>query len=279
MSALSLNEYRCLCGKLLLKGIFFDGILEIKCKRCGRINKIGRSKTIEGISHYLLFLNNQGLIINASDSACNILGYNYAELSGKIFTEIDRTIPKEIMRMIDVLLGQEAASVEDSYFQLDTIHRAKDNRNIPVLTRLKLHQPLSEEKCILVSTEIKNADKKIFEKNETRFLNNICDFCFDMDVKGMGEYASESVEKIFGFPQEMIVGRNFFESLPAEVRVEYKKIFDYFVEREQPFRLLNSAGQDMRGQPINVDMYFTSKFSDNGKFIGYCVLGWLLKNQ
>ncbi len=42
-----LNDYRCTCGKLLLKGIVFDGVIEIKCKRCGVISKIGEAKLMK----------------------------------------------------------------------------------------------------------------------------------------------------------------------------------------------------------------------------------------
>lgn len=34
------REYHCDCGKLLCKGLIFDGEIQIKCKRCGRIKKI-----------------------------------------------------------------------------------------------------------------------------------------------------------------------------------------------------------------------------------------------
>jgi hypothetical protein len=34
------HEYHCACGKLLCKGEIFDGEIQIKCKRCGKIQKI-----------------------------------------------------------------------------------------------------------------------------------------------------------------------------------------------------------------------------------------------
>ena len=96
MNTLRLHEHRCVCGKLLLKGIFFDGSLEIKCKRCGVINTIGTIKLADDATHYLLIINGHGDIINVSDSACRILGYTYDEFISKHFTEINPTMPKEI---------------------------------------------------------------------------------------------------------------------------------------------------------------------------------------
>ncbi|MDP3899609.1 MAG: hypothetical protein Q8Q23_00850 [bacterium] len=34
------QEYRCLCGKLLFKGLLIDSEIEIKCKGCREIRKI-----------------------------------------------------------------------------------------------------------------------------------------------------------------------------------------------------------------------------------------------
>ncbi|MGB3988481.1 MAG: hypothetical protein WBK67_02185 [Minisyncoccales bacterium] len=33
----SLSEYRCDCGKLLFKGALASSVVEVKCKRCGKI--------------------------------------------------------------------------------------------------------------------------------------------------------------------------------------------------------------------------------------------------
>ena len=33
-----LKEYRCECKKLLFKGSLSDAVIEIKCKRCGKVN-------------------------------------------------------------------------------------------------------------------------------------------------------------------------------------------------------------------------------------------------
>jgi len=33
-----LKEYRCACGKLLFKGFLANAVIEIKCKRCEKVN-------------------------------------------------------------------------------------------------------------------------------------------------------------------------------------------------------------------------------------------------
>ncbi len=32
-----LNEYRCDCGKLLFKGSLLVSVVEVKCRRCGKV--------------------------------------------------------------------------------------------------------------------------------------------------------------------------------------------------------------------------------------------------
>ncbi len=120
MKSLSLNEYRCQCGKLLLKGIFFDGILEIKCKRCGKVNRIGKIKHKTDNSHYLLILNEEGIIINSNDIASLTLGYKKEELIGSNLSLINPTFPKEIFNKF---FGKDSVLTEENYFQIDTVHR------------------------------------------------------------------------------------------------------------------------------------------------------------
>ncbi len=33
-----LKEYRCMCGKLLFKGQFENGVVEIKCRHCRKVS-------------------------------------------------------------------------------------------------------------------------------------------------------------------------------------------------------------------------------------------------
>jgi PAS domain S-box-containing protein len=277
MNTLFLNEHRCKCGKLLLKGIFFDGTLEIKCKKCGSINKIGSIKLIDDSAHYSLLINNKGIIADASDLACRILGYVRDELVGKYFTQINSSIPKEIGKKF---FGPESVLMEDNHFKLDTVHQSKDGKKIPVTVFLKLYQPNKEEIYILLLAELKNDvnNSKIFLKDALDFFDNACDFYFDIDRNGIGEYVSPSVEKLFGFSSESVIGKNYFDFTPPETREEFRKMFQHFSANALPFRIENKAGLNNERKIIRNELYFTPQFNDYGKFIGYRVLGWMLEN-
>lgn len=233
MDILFLNEHRCKCGKLLLKGVFFDATLEIKCRRCGKINKIGRIQLINDDTHYLMIINDQGEITNISDSACRILGYISDELVGKHFTEIDPAMPKEIIKKF---FEPTSTLNEENYFQLDTLHQTKGGKKIPTVILLKLYSSDQQKRYVLISTKLKNCvdESQPLAPNELKFLDNACDFYFDVDKNGIGEYVSPSVEKIFGLSQKAAIGKSCFDLVSPETRTEAKKNFEYFSAKEQP---------------------------------------------
>ena len=280
MNNLFLNEHRCKCGKLLLKGIFFDSTLEIKCKKCGEITRIGNIKLADDATHYLLIINDKGTLVNASDSACRILGYTHEELIGKNFTLINPTIPKEIGKKF---FGPESVLNENNYLKLDTFHQTKDGKNIPVTVLLKMYKPNIKDRYVLLSaslSKVESASEKVISPKETLdFLNHGCDFWFELDTNGVGEYVSSSVKKIFGFPPEAIIGKNYFDYLPAETRAETKKTFIYYSSLEQPFRIVHNSVLDIKGKVMHSELFFTPKFDDMGKFTGYRVLGWVIKSS
>jgi PAS domain S-box-containing protein len=273
VNTLNLNEHRCPCGKLLLKGIFFDAIFEIKCKKCGRINKIGHIKLATEASQYLIIINNQGIITNVGDSVYDSLGYDCSELIGKNFTEIDPTILKELGKKL-----LESVLTENNFFLFDTVHQTKTGRKIPVSVRLKLYQPNDQDKYVLVLAKIKNANAETFNKNESEFLENICDFYFDIDTNGVGESVGPSVEKLFGFSSKSVIGKNYFDFTPPETREEFRRMFQHFSANSLPFRIENKAGLNNECEIIRNKLYFTPKHDDQGKFVGYRVLGWVIKN-
>ncbi len=279
MDTLLLNEQRCKCGKLLLKGIFFDGVLEIKCKKCGVINKIGTSKFTDDKNHYQLIIDDKGMIINASNSASHILGYTHEELVNKHFTKINTTVPKEIN---DRFFSSKSTLDEDNYFQLDTAHQTKDGKKIPVVVLIKLYQPTEKEKFLLVSVEVKNnVDDNIetFNKNESDYSKNSCDYFFVLDKNGIIDYISPSVQSFFGFPQEAAVGKNYFECVPIGNRKESKKLFDYFSKNERPYKTEDTACLSTNGKTIYTELFFTPNYNDAGKFIGYRVLVWVTRKS
>lgn len=278
MNTLFLNEQRCKCGKLLLKCIVFDGILEIKCKRCRVVSTIGTTKLVDDATHYLLIIDGNGVIIVASDFAYRILGYTPDEFIGKHFTKIDPTMPIEISKKF---FGPKSVLCENNHLKFGITHQTKDGKKIPVTVLVQLYKPTVNERYVLISALLEkseNASEKIISsKNALDFLENSCDFCFELDVNGIVEYISPAVEKLFGFHEADFIGKNYLDQFPVEIRAKRRKRFKYFSSKELPYRLIDENENDGMGKRMHNELYFTPRFSEHGVFIGYRVLGWVIK--
>lgn len=264
-----LNQHRCICGKLLLKGIFFDGLAEIKCRSCGKINNIGFIKMEDNNSHYMLIINDKCLISNCSNYACNILGYSNNELIGKSFTSIDPNLSKSCGEKI---FGPESVLNEDNYLQIDTSHQSKSGKIISVSVLLKLYKPNKKNRYVLLLAEVKNNN---FNKTkEDMFVDKACDFYFEIDKDGITTYVSPSMDGIFGINHNTLVGKQHFDIFSIRRKIDAIKGFLFFSSKEQPYRIVDNA-LEVNGDLIKYESYYAPIFNDSGKFIGYRVLGWL----
>jgi PAS domain S-box-containing protein len=274
MQKLFSQEIRCDCGKLLLKGMIFDGTLEIKCKRCNRIRELSKNNYIIDNEHYLMLIDDKGSIVNISTSGCDILGYTNDEIVGKLFTQVDPTMPKEIGIKF---LESESMLNEESNFQIDTIHLTKDKKKLPVTAFIKLYIPDNNRRYLLLYVELKDTtiNKDAKTQDIPKFIENVCDFYFDIDKNGIGQYMSPSVETIFGFRPQDIVGKNYFDYLPISTRENTLNTFKHFCANMQPFRITHERGMDAFGKATYTQLFFTPKLSNSGRFTGYKVLGWL----
>jgi PAS domain S-box-containing protein len=269
MYSLFLSEYRCGCGKLLLKGIFFDGALEIRCKRCGEVNKIGNIKIADDPAHYLLVVNSAGKIVKTSDSASSILGFSHEEFTNKHFAEIDFTMLPE---MGNKLFGPESILAFDNYFHLSSVHCSKDGKLIPVSVFLKLYQPSDKEKFVLLIAEVKNIAKGNggLPVRALEFLDNVGDFFLEIDEHGIIESVSSSLKTTLGYTQAECLGQNIFK---------HCSILPNLIADHLPHKIENKKIENKNGKTLNIELYFIPNFNDKSEFIGYRVLGWEIKSS
>lgn len=149
MDTLFLEEFRCDCGKLLLKGIFLGGTLEVKCSRCGSMNRIGTLKSLSGSTNYILIINNRGIITNLSDSVSNILGYSSTELIGQPFNIVN---PAVSLKMEEKYFSQLSSK---DHLHFNTAHQTKNGQKVPVEVTLRLYHSLSKNNYLLLSAKVK----------------------------------------------------------------------------------------------------------------------------
>ncbi|OGH81323.1 MAG: hypothetical protein A3I29_03570 [Candidatus Magasanikbacteria bacterium RIFCSPLOWO2_02_FULL_44_11] len=92
-----LDDFRCDCGRLLFKGALLECKLEIKCKKCGAIKTILRSKSVCGRNEYevdrcdfLLNVDQSGKLLSVNENMANILGYSMDETLGRLLFDFLR---------------------------------------------------------------------------------------------------------------------------------------------------------------------------------------------
>ena len=213
-----------------------------------------------------------------SESACRILGYAAEELIGKPYTKINTTMPNEIGKKF---FGPRSVLQEDNYLQMDTFHKHKNGEMIPISILLRIYIPKSgnDEKYILAIASI---NKSSLEEVNTKapvlqFVDNACDFYFDIDKQAMTEYISPSAKIVFALLSEDVLGQNYFDFTPVKSIVKAKEAFAYFSIHKQPYRIKSDIQLDTKGKKICSDLYFTPRFDEYGILIGYRVLGWVIK--
>jgi phage FluMu protein Com len=86
MQTQSLQEFRCLCGKLLFKGVLVASIVEIKCLRCRSINTMRGTEAVG-----LIFLDQDGRSEKAQDEYAYSLGHSYPVLKDAPICSIPET--------------------------------------------------------------------------------------------------------------------------------------------------------------------------------------------
>jgi phage FluMu protein Com len=88
MEPIILSEYRCQCGKLLFKGFLLTCILEIKCRRCGKISTFNNYYSRRTPVSFSLSVDERGMINDACQGVEILLEYPCRELIGKPITDI-----------------------------------------------------------------------------------------------------------------------------------------------------------------------------------------------
>ncbi len=122
----SSHEWRCSCGRLLFKGAFVAGIIEIKCPRCKRIVYLQEYNTFpSGRESFMAVIDLDGRISTLNGEVNSVLGYQEPDLIGK--------------NLADLIQPEARTSLS---FWLDKIQEVSstENPNVVGTTKLKNQQ-------------------------------------------------------------------------------------------------------------------------------------------
>jgi hypothetical protein len=146
-----LKEYRCECGKLLFKGCLLISLVEVKCKSCGRLMLFRgvREESVAQPDRYVLMLDKQANIMDASFNAQYLLGYDQAELFGQSLSVL---VPHITVDVLGPVFSRMWALPDraDYLFEMEATHRKKDGSSVPGMFRWKFVQTPHGELCFSV---------------------------------------------------------------------------------------------------------------------------------
>lgn len=119
--------------------------------------------------------------------------------------------------------------------------------------------------------ERKLADLALWESNE-RFkglVENISDWLWETDSKGIYTYASPVCEKMLGYKAEEMVGRCFAEFLDPKLNKSVLSFFHNISKSKKSFRNLENIAIHKNGRKVYLETSGIPIYDINNKFIGY----------
>lgn len=91
------KEWRCDCGRLLFKGEFMVGIIEVKCPRCKNIVYLQEYNAFTaGKDSFMVLLDPSGTVMSATPGVKGLLGFEPEEVVGLNISDGDIAETKEV---------------------------------------------------------------------------------------------------------------------------------------------------------------------------------------
>jgi len=261
MDSWTSREHRCVCGKLIFKGLILEGAVEFKCRYCGRIS------VVEGILNrqefYTIILNKDCQIINISESAIRLLGYPRDNLIGRGIETIE-TIDTDTCRKI----FEKIKTVKS--ILLKTNYKKYSKELIPVNTKVIFFKQREREYALIIFNLIKNESAKRKESSDYG------DITAHLDVFGNINFIemTEGAINLFKYKKEEILQRSVFDFFSEKDKEKKIKNFQQAVIEEKSLRVNNTL-INKDGEKISVSSYLIPYYDNFGIFCGFESTGWI----
>ncbi len=122
-----IDNYRCSCGKLLLRGFIVSGEVEIKCRTCKKITTVTGLQSLSDHSRHILIVDANGQVVQASSSN-KAFGHTLAQM-------VNRNIQSFIL-ILDPdfysILWQTLNAGSKKVVTFQTLYKHKDKSFLPV---------------------------------------------------------------------------------------------------------------------------------------------------
>ncbi len=244
--------------------MLFSGTIEVKCPRCKTENIYqGIGGPVDEKDRYDILFDFDGNIVDASDTALQILGYSRDELLGMHRTDLGSDITPEDYQELRAVLMAGVGPVS-----FDTMHRKKNGEFIHV--RLQVHVLVSENsKYALIIAHVPG-------QNGRATGNNDVPYEFAINVRGQFTYLSILTARLLGKRWISLIGKMMSESF--EFADNGVSDFMSRLPSGEFFQIDALCIKSSAGDGACLKILFHPQKDDYGNLIGYDAVGFPLKD-
>jgi len=269
MKSLIVTEYRCRCGRLLFKGLLLKDLVEAKCAHCNSVSLFKGLNVPDSPDRFVILATPGGTIVNVSASAETLLGFSMEKLVGG---KIEKLFAGEIEKEADQAIAKKI--IGKKYLRLGNTYKKSDGGALPVFVCYKHIQKGDREFILRIVDIIPEADENAI-KQANFSSENIGDFVAEMDENSMVLYIDPSIEKIFGYRPEEVIGRSLAEFRVPEDNEWREKNTKMLVSQKKSFRAPDFRTLAKDGKIMDYEAYGTPFYDDVGDFLGYRFVCWM----
>jgi diguanylate cyclase (GGDEF)-like protein/PAS domain S-box-containing protein len=209
--------------------------------RQSRRNKMFLERASDGVH----VLDSQGLLVEASDTFCAMLGYGRGELIGKHISTWEAHWSKA--ELVEKILPEQLAATAPNTFE--TLHRRKDGSVLSVEVHVAVVRTRHEHYLYASSRDITERNRlraeidAALQRFEAIFQNNPVPLCM-MDF-GSGIYldVNPAWEEVSGYSRDLVVGRTSLD-------------FGMWVDPTDRYRLFETVKDGGGGVPVPFETQF-----------------------
>lgn len=243
-------------------------LVEVKCNRCKKVHYFPGIHIPNRAKLFAVLSDESGMIVNATASVKTALGKHISQLVG---TPVRALFVDEKDALSDETIA--ARALHHKYMRLDACIQTQRVSHCEV-TVSYTHVEQNRQNFVLRAFD----EASGVSENELKKLgfdsSNICPCICEADGTGIIQYVSGSVENIFGYRPEEVVGRHVSEFHAADEISMRTKYRDFFASRALTYRQKNHVLITKGGERLLFEIHATPLHDHTGEFIGYKNMVW-----
>lgn len=265
METIPFIEYRCVCGKLLFKGVAITTPLQIKCRRCGALVPFGPEGSEDATARYGLLVDDDFAIKGVSESASAVLGYTREELLSMNASQLSPYVSAARGQL------QKVRSLSDLPIAFDQAHRTKSGSVIAVRARVTRSMARARGMALYLF-EVRSEPQEFLLKDSvpTGVVRQAC--VGEVDLAARYSFVSKDLSHYLGYDALHLLGANMFSLFVEGERTAQLKCFMEMARTQSAYSIANAALEDASGSVRTVTIWLVPVHRDDGLMRGYSVI-------